>query len=337
MNKMKQVEQICLWDQKEYQYDPTTDFIPNLRVYLQDTEVRAMIMIVPGGAYSMPSPLEAEIAAARFFKEGYHVCVLNYTNNAMGLRKPVLKQALQDIARAMRILRKESQRLRISPDQIAVCGFSAGGHLAAALAVHARKNWMRERQRSELGQKISPDALILSYPLLSMREYSNEASRQNLLGKYPEERMIEEMSLENQANCFVPKTFIWHSIKDKAVRVENSLLFANSLQAKKVEYELHIYSHGEHGISIADESVWCYQIDPNSPALEQLKKVFEYERFVNKRKEIHGIEIEHLKSWDEFARLRFNKNMRSVKNTFISAWVECCLTWLRGCFFEENI
>ena len=59
------------------------------------------------------------------------------------------------------------------------------------------------------------------------------------------------MSLEHHIQTQTPPTFLWHTVADSAVPVENSLLFAQGLRTRHIPFELHIYPHGAHGLSLA--------------------------------------------------------------------------------------
>ena len=50
----------------------------------------------------------------------------------------------------------------------------------------------------------------------------------------------------------MPPVFLWHTVSDSSVPVENSLLFANALTKHKVPFEMHIYPEGPHGLSLAN-------------------------------------------------------------------------------------
>ena len=67
--------------------------------------------------------------------------------------------------------------------------------------------------------------------------------------------MVAFTSLETQVTESTPKSFIWHTYEDSGVPVENSMMFASALIAHKVPVELHIYPHGEHGLSLANPLV----------------------------------------------------------------------------------
>lgn len=73
-----------------------------------------------------------------------------------------------------------------------------------------------------------------------------------MLGTDYEEKLAS-VSLENNVTKYTPKTFLWHTLEDDLVPVENSLLFAQALRQKGVSFELHIFPHGGHGLSTGQE------------------------------------------------------------------------------------
>jgi dipeptidyl aminopeptidase/acylaminoacyl peptidase len=62
-------------------------------------------------------------------------------------------------------------------------------------------------------------------------------------------------SLENCVSHLTPPTFLWHTSEDQAVPVENSLLFAERLARYEIPFELHVFPHGSHGLSLATPEV----------------------------------------------------------------------------------
>ena len=129
-------ERIDLWEDGEYNYTASFGFRPNLRTYLhEDDEIRPCVLVIPGGGYRMVSPTEGEIVAKCFHDKGYQTFVGTYTTNFLGL-KPLKTQPLKDISRMIRVIRARAEEFRVNPDQIAVCGFSAGAHLCGSLCVH---------------------------------------------------------------------------------------------------------------------------------------------------------------------------------------------------------
>ena len=128
-------ETIQIW-KEEYSYGASYGFIPKITTYIhEDDRVRPGILIVPGGGYCVVSPTEGSSVARRFYGKGYQTFVLTYTTNLLQ-NDPLKTQPLQDISRAIRYIRLQAEAFRVKEDSVAVCGFSAGGHLCASLCVH---------------------------------------------------------------------------------------------------------------------------------------------------------------------------------------------------------
>src|SRR5699024_12789040 len=89
---------------------------------------RPCVLIFPGGGYEMLSQREADPVAFSFFKKGYQVFILYYSLKEEAKNMQVLLEA----SCAVMELRRRSEEWNILPEQIAVCGFSAGGHAAAS-------------------------------------------------------------------------------------------------------------------------------------------------------------------------------------------------------------
>ena len=203
-------------------------------------EGKGAVIVCPGGGYEFLSPREADPVAEAFRKKGYMPYILYYD-----IVSPVLKtRPMEQAAWAVR----EARKLR--PDwPVFLCGFSAGGHLAASLGVHWDDGEVfpdREEQKEH-----RPDGLILSYPVITAGLKAHKGSMKRLAG----EGDPAYFSLENYVSEHTPPVFLWHTADDKTVPVENSLLFAERLSEKKVPYELVIYPHGVHGLSLATPEV----------------------------------------------------------------------------------
>ncbi|GMQ60595.1 alpha/beta hydrolase [Vallitalea sediminicola] len=236
-----------LWEKEEYK-SKNNDFVPTLDTYILDgNKKRGTVLICPGGGYAFTSEREAEPIALKFNGAGFHAFILHYS--VAPNRHP---QPLLDVSRAMCIIRENSEKWNIHTDKIAVCGFSAGGHLVASLGVHWDKDYINNASGIIKGQNY-PNALILNYPVITSGELAHRGSFDNLLGKEPSEELLYEMSLENQVNKNTPPTFLWHTVEDEGVPMENSLLFAQALRKNDIPFELHLYPQGPHGLSLATE------------------------------------------------------------------------------------
>ncbi|WP_026881176.1 alpha/beta hydrolase [Clostridium akagii] len=237
-------ETIKLWDESSYKDTGNTHFKPTLDTYiLGGDKKRGAVLICPGGGYNFTSPREAEPIALQFNAASYDAFVLNYSVNPNLHPKPIL-----DLSKAMNIIRENADKWNIDNNKIAVCGFSAGGHLAASLGVHWDKSYLNGTPKMN-----KPNALILGYPVITSGDYAHRGSFNCLLGKNPGESVLLDMSLEKHVSSITPPTFLWHTSNDGSVPVENTLLFANALSENKIPFELHIYPDGPHGLSLANE------------------------------------------------------------------------------------
>lgn len=214
---------------------------------LVHSEKRPLVLICPGGAYIRCSDREAEPIAMAFCARGFHACVLRYP--CAPKRFP---EQLCCLAKAVAWLRERAEQLHLDPNRITVCGFSAGGHLAASLGVFWNKDWLAEKT-GLTACMMRPDRLLLGYPVISAGEAISPESFQNLLGeKFEDPRMRELVSLEKQVTCAVPPSFLWVTDADTVVPPENSLLFAFALRKANVPFELHVFSAGSHGLALAN-------------------------------------------------------------------------------------
>lgn len=222
------------------------DYQPLMETYiLEGQKVRGAVLICPGGGYRYTSAREGEPVALKLNKAGFHAFVLNYRVSPDRHPLPLL-----DVSKAMCIIRQHADDWRINEEQIAVCGFSAGGHLTASLGVHWDKPYIQKTLESGQGMN-RPNALILCYPVISSGKHAHKGSFENLLGSMPSAALFEELSLEKHITKKTPPTFLWHTFADQSVPVENSLLFAQALRANDVPFEMHIYPSGNHGLSLA--------------------------------------------------------------------------------------
>lgn len=231
--------------------------IPTLTPYLPEPAAAtgAAIVICPGGGYGRLAQHEGSGYALWLAQNGIAAFVLQYRLGSDGYRHPAM---LHDAARAVRTVRARAADWRLDPHRIGIMGSSAGGHLAATLLTHfaagapdAPDPVERESSRPDLG--------ILCYAVIvTAGPYAHQGSVHNLLGANPDPALLESLSNDRQVTAATPPCFIWHTMEDPAVPVENSLLFAQALRRAGVPFDLHIYEKGRHGIGLQDTAPYAH-------------------------------------------------------------------------------
>jgi acetyl esterase/lipase len=242
---------IKLWEGKIPGFDESIgQNCPNIETYILDKNHRhGAVIVCPGGGYGMKADHEGEPIARWLNSIGLSAFVLDYRVAPYKHPYPML-----DAQRAVRFVRYNANRWSIDENRIGILGFSAGGHLASTVGTHFDSGNAVSQDPVE---KVSsrPDAMILCYPVISFGEYRNDGSRINLIGEKPEEALINHLSNEKCVAKDTPPTFLWHTSDDEAVPVENSLMFAQALSKNKVNFALHVYRSGWHGLGLASDDM----------------------------------------------------------------------------------
>ncbi|MGD1822861.1 MAG: alpha/beta hydrolase [Pleomorphochaeta sp.] len=223
--------------------------------------IRSAMVVVAGGGYEKVSPREKDPVALYYFAKGMNTFILEYSiNEEAGDLNPLL-----ELSDALVQIRNRAEVFYVNPTEIAVIGFSAGAHLAASLSTLYNHPKIKELTNIDNGLN-SPDATILCYPVITMKEFAHEGSKMRVTKNNNE--LIELLSLENQVTKDVPPTFIWHTQDDEAVNINNSLLYVNALIQNNVECEYHMFPNGEHGLSMCTTE--CYKLDDHCGQWKEL-------------------------------------------------------------------
>lgn len=212
------------------------------------------ILVLPGGGYEFCSYREGRVVAQAFTQQGFNAVVLYYSvkiiqeveQDHQGLNR----QPLDEVANVINLLRTQED-YGLKDTKIVVCGFSAGGHLAACMC----NMFEDEQKRLGLTTSLRPDGAILAYPVISADpKLAHEGSFYCLTAsKDPQD--WAEFSCEKLVTPNTPPAFIWHTAPDTTVPVGNSIAYAQALWAKGCKAELMIYPEGEHGSSLAIDGV----------------------------------------------------------------------------------
>ncbi len=265
---------VDLWEENEYTYKQSYGFMPNIMAFLhdEDDKKRDAIIVAPGGGYCMCAPHEGELVAMEFYKKGMNAFVITYTTD-ITFSEPLKTQPSDDLARAIRVVRYNSEEYRVNAGHLAICGFSAAGHLCATVATHFDDLKDKNPKYAEISCR--PDAVILGYPVITSGDFTHGSSMEALLGRDASEEEKTYYSLEKNVTENTPQCFIWQTLGDSLVPVENSYLFAEALKAKKVGYAQYVFPSGDHGLSIASDEMFAGW-KGGDYSMEQLHKVIEH-------------------------------------------------------------
>lgn len=227
--------------------------IPTLTVFLPAPEkaTGAAMVICPGGGYGVLADHEGSQYARWFNEQGIAGFVLKYRLGSNGYRHPAM---LQDAARAIRTVRARAAEWKVDANRVGIIGSSAGGHLASTTITH----WDKGNPAAADGierQSSRPDLAILCYPVVSLsNEFTHRGSRDNLLGTNQSPALLRELSADLQVNKDTPPCFIWSTMEDTVVPVENSLQLAAALRRAGVPFDLHVYERGPHGLGLGNQN-----------------------------------------------------------------------------------
>lgn len=234
-----------------------TTYLPyNLSEMGRKDQKHPAILVCPGGGYSWCSQREDEPIALKLLAWGYRVFILNYSCTPCHF-----PAQLCEVAAAMDMIHANADSWHIDTDRIAIMGFSAGGHLAG----HYSNRYSCPEVRALFPNSKGVKASVLCYPVISAApEYRHEGTIQNVTGhNVITGDDIENFSLERLVTDKTPPAFIWHTAEDDVVPVTNSILYAKALAKHKIPFDLHIYTHGRHGLSTVDD-ITCDNLDHKS-------------------------------------------------------------------------
>ena len=217
------------------------DAVPELPIWKK----RPAVVVCPGGAYEYCSPREGDPIALRYLAAGFHAFVLRYSVGEAA----AFPQPLVELSQAMALIRSRAEEWGVLSDQIAVGGFSAGGHLAASLGVH----WNRpeiQQTAGVSGEENRPNALILGYPVISTAWMDAHKATPRLIGGRDEAETRNLLNCQLHVGGHTPPAFLFHTYMDDAVPVEDSLAFAASMASVDIPFEMHIFPNAAHGLAL---------------------------------------------------------------------------------------
>ncbi len=228
------------------------DAVEDLQAYKQ----RPIVIVCPGGGYTHLSNREADPVALSFMAKGFHVAVLKYSIDPYAL----FPNSLIELSKAVKYTRDNASRFGIIKDKIAICGFSAGGHVTATFSTLWNRDFVKFLTEVE-AEENKPNAIILGYPVITKRWLEKSGVINKILNEFTLEE-FKLISANENVSKDTPPAFIFHSFEDKTVPVSDSLDFAKAMEENNVPFELHIYEKGVHGFVLGNELT---RMDENQP------------------------------------------------------------------------
>lgn len=202
-------------------------------------QVRDIVLILPGGGYQRTSPREGIPVANIYEAAGFHTAIYHYRETLL---------TYFDLIHESKILLDQLKNLP-QVRKVFILGFSAGGHLACMLS------------------EMFPDIIkgtVLSYPVITSDDrFSHKDSIVRLFGGLPTKEHKALFSLEHHVHAKMSPVFVWHTMDDRVVPVENTLRLVYHLRKKGVKVECHLYPKGPHGLSLGTKETSFEDMDPN--------------------------------------------------------------------------
>ena len=198
------------------------------------------VMVIPGGAYRFLSITNEGISIVKWLnKLGVDAFMLKHRlpNNYDGPCKQTV--ASSDAFRAIELIRDNSEKWNIDPNNVGVIGFSAGGHLASTISTKGKLGFNK------------PDFAILLYPVITMKIDKQTWTFKSLFGDNPDESIIQNYSNDLNVNQETPPTILIHSNNDVGTPPENSISYYSALRKNNVPASIHVWEDGGHGYGLA--------------------------------------------------------------------------------------
>ena len=220
-----------------------------ITVFLPDAKraTGRAVVCCPGGGYGHLAMQHEGTDWATFFNnQGIALIVLKYRMPRGNCEVP-----LSDAEEALRTVRRRAVEWHVDRRQVGIMGFSAGGHLASAVATHAKDD-------------AAPDFQILFYPVITMQpDHTHKGSHDNFLGELPRKQLkkLEQLySNDQQVTRVTPRAFIALSDDDHGVQPTNGVSYYLECLRHDVPASLHVYPAGGHGWGFRESFPYHYEM-----------------------------------------------------------------------------
>lgn len=217
-----------------------------------DQSLKTAIIILPGGSYHhLGINNEGHQVAKALAHEGYSAFVLRYSTGMYGYSYPTM---MEDIQRAVMLVKENASAYGINADKVGLLGFSAGGHLAGWMGTYYDTNFLA-RYGLNPSVTLKPAFVAMIYPVVSMADgITHVRSRRNLLAANHPVSLRKTLSLEENVREDMPPVFLMTCMDDPVVDPQNTLRYSAILEDKHVPHRLLLYRKGGHGFGYDPEA-----------------------------------------------------------------------------------
>jgi acetyl esterase/lipase len=214
---------------------------PTITVYSPPkNNTGAAVIVYPGGGYQILAiDLEGTEVCDWLTARGITCVLLKYrVPGTAQLPKsgayPDSPEALEDAQRSLGLVRLHAREWHIDPQKIGVLGFSAGGHLAAAMSVHFDKRLYAPIDAADR-ESCRPDFSVSIYP-------GHLSLAANSIGLNPD--------IRSHITRQTSPTFLLQNEDDHVDKVEDSISYYMALKQAGVPVEMHLYPQGGHAFGL---------------------------------------------------------------------------------------
>jgi len=216
---------------------------PTMTVYSPAADnTGAAVVVFPGGGYQgLAIDLEGTEVCDWLTSKGITCVLLKYRVPDSGPHwdrqckchmYPKAPTALQDAQRTLGLVRSHAAEWHIDPHKVGVLGFSAGGHLVAAISTHFRKRLYSPVDAADK-ESCRPDFAVALYP-----------------GHLWIHQDKFELDPDIHVTSHTPPTFLLQAEDDPVDNINHSLVYYIALKNAGVPVELHLYAHGGHAFGL---------------------------------------------------------------------------------------
>jgi acetyl esterase/lipase len=237
--------------------------VPTMTVYSPTgRNTGAAVVVFPGGGYQILAiDLEGTEVCDWLTQKGITCVLLKYRVTDVGPYPksgpyPESPMALEDAQRTVGLVRFHAAEWHIDPRKIGVLGFSAGGHLAAAISTHFAQRLYPAVDDADK-ESCRPDFAVAIYPGHLSRaaaEYDANLGATKYALPSPDPLSAADESLGLNPDIHVtsqtPPTFLLQAEDDHVDSVYDSLSYYIALQKAGVPAEMHLYAQGNHAFGL---------------------------------------------------------------------------------------